>query len=319
MALKKDILALLEENREVDLSGQALAEHFGVSRSAIWKAITALKQEGYEIEAAQNRGYRLATACNRLSVESVRVHLRHEVDPFVYDTIDSTNNEAKRMVSSGYSGCALVVAGEQTGGRGRLGRTFYSPADTGIYLSLILQPKDNISKVMKITAVAALAVCRAIEDLTDFHPTIKWVNDVYLGGRKICGILSEAMTDIESGTVHSVIVGIGINITTSDFPDDLSERAASIGVAVSRSLLAATVCDRLLDLWEKLSDPSLMEDYRSRSMVIGKEIDFYQGNEKQSGTVLGIDDDGGLLVDCTGKTVVLSTGEISVRLKGGSL
>ncbi|MGM9637757.1 MAG: biotin--[acetyl-CoA-carboxylase] ligase [Eubacteriales bacterium] len=319
MALKNDILALLEENRGADLSGQALAEHFGVSRNAVWKAISALKQEGYEIEAAQNRGYRLATACDRLSAESVRARLHHGIDLYVFDTIDSTNNEAKRMVSSGYSGCALVVAGEQTGGRGRLGRAFYSPADTGIYLSLILQPGDNISKVMRITAAAALAVCMAIEELSGLHPMIKWVNDVYLGDRKICGILSEAVTDIESGTVQSVVVGIGINITTSDFPDDISGRAASIGMAISRPLLAATVCDRLLDLWEMLSAPSLMEDYRSRSLVIGKEIDFYLGSEKHVGKAVGIDDDGGLLVECDGRTQVLSTGEISIRLKGETL
>lgn len=319
MTLKKDILALLEENRGTDLSGQTLAEHFGVSRNAVWKAISALKQEGYGIEAAPNRGYRLAADCDRLSAESVRVHLRHEVDLFVFDTIDSTNNEAKRMVSSGYSGCALVIAGEQTGGRGRLGRSFYSPADTGIYLSLILQPKDSISKVMRITAAAALAVCTAIEELSGLCPTIKWVNDIYLGNRKICGILSEAVTDIESGTVQSVVVGIGINITTSDFPAEISDRAGPIGMAISRPLLAAAVCDRLLDLWERLSDPALMEDYRRRSMVIGKEIDFYLGQVKRTGKVAGIDDDGGLLVECDGETVALSTGEISIRPKGGSL
>ncbi|MGM9680909.1 MAG: biotin--[acetyl-CoA-carboxylase] ligase [Eubacteriales bacterium] len=319
MTLKKDILALLEENRGADLSGQALAEHFGVSRNAVWKAISTLKQEGYKIEAAPNRGYRLASDCDRLSAESVRVHLRHPIDLFVFDTIDSTNNEAKRMVSSGYSGCALVIAGEQTGGRGRLGRSFYSPADTGIYLSLILQPKDSISKVMRITAAAALAVCSAIEECSGLCPMIKWVNDIYLGDRKICGILSEAVTDIESGTVQSVVVGIGINITTSDFPAEISDRASSIGMAISRPLLAAAVCDRLLDLWKRLSDPALMEDYRRRSLVIGKEIDFYSGQEKRTGKAVGIDDDGGLLVECDGETVALSTGEISIRLKGGSL
>lgn len=315
MALKNEILTLLEQNRGIDLSGQTLADRFGVSRSAVWKAITALKAEGYAIESGKNRGYRLSKGCDRLSSEAIRVNLRHDVDVILLDEVDSTNNEAKRMLSSGYEGTGLVVARRQTAGRGRLGRSFYSPADTGIYMTLMGRPRENMRQVMRITSAAALAVCKAIESLTDLRPGIKWVNDVYLGDKKICGILCEAITDVENGHVQSVIVGIGVNITTADFPEEIAHRVTSLGVELSQSVLIAAICDNLLDLWEDLSDPAIMEEYRARSVVIGREIDFYAGNVKRSGVAVDIDSDGGLIVDCGGERVTLQTGEITVRLK----
>ncbi len=316
MALKNEILTLLEQNRGIDLSGQMLAERFGVSRNAVWKAITALKADGYSIESGKNRGYRLSSGCDRLSAEAIQVNLRHGVDVTLLDEVDSTNNEAKRMLSDGYEGTGLVVARRQTAGRGRLGRSFYSPAGTGIYMTLIRRPREGMRQVTRVTAAAALAVCRAIESLTDLRPGIKWVNDVYLDGKKICGILSEAVTDVESGSVQSVIVGIGVNITTADFPEEIAGRVTSLGVELSPSVLIAAICDSLLDLWEDLSDPAIMEGYRARSVVIGKEIDFYAGDVKRSGVAVDIDENGGLIVNCDRERVVLQTGEITVRLKG---
>lgn len=316
MALKNEILTLLEQNRGSDLSGQMLAERFGVSRSAVWKAITALKADGYSIQSGKNRGYRLSKDCGRLSAEGIRVNLRHTVDVTLLDEVDSTNNEAKRMLSSGYEGRGLVAARRQTAGRGRLGRSFYSPADTGIYMTLIVRPRESMRQVTKVTAAAALAVCKAIENLTDLRPGIKWVNDVYLSDKKICGILCEAITDVENGAVQSVIVGIGVNITTADFPEEIAARVTSLGVELSPGVLIAAICDNLLDLWEDLADPALMEEYRARSIVIGREIDFWAGDLKRSGIAAGIDENGGLIVDCGGERVVLQTGEITVRLKG---
>lgn len=333
MAIKNEILSLLEQNRGVDLSGQRIAEWLGVSRNAVWKAVRALEAEGYAIEAAPNRGYRLRSDCDRLSDEGIRARLRHRIDLRLLDQVDSTNNEAKRMLSDGFQGTALIVARSQSAGRGRMGRSFYSPEGGGIYLSLcICDPKglqtpdspDSSSGsghggISRITEAAALAVCQAIEELSDLRPSIKWVNDVYLGGRKVCGILSEAVCDVESGRVQSVIVGIGVNIITRTFPDEIAGRVGSLGVTIPPATLIARICDRLLDFWENLADPAILEGCRARSMVIGREIDFYEGDKKRSGVALGLDGEGGLIVDCDGRRTVLYSGQISVRLKGESL
>jgi BirA family biotin operon repressor/biotin-[acetyl-CoA-carboxylase] ligase len=239
------------------------------------------------------------------------------LEVFCFDQIDSTNKEAKRMLSNGFSKEALLVAAEQTAGRGRLGRSFYSPADTGVYMTVLLHPSAEISTVLNITSAAALAVCLAIEELTDLLPGIKWVNDIYLNRKKVGGILTEAVTDVESGTVQSVLVGIGINVSTTQFPKEIQDRAASIGRPLSRQVLAASICDHLYKMSKNLSDPSIMEQYRARSIMIGQEVDFYIGDEKTSGTVLSIDEQGGLVVETqNGDCKTLRTGEVTLRFKG---
>lgn len=319
MSLKNDLLFALESNRYADLSGQMLADQLGVSRNAIWKAINSLKQDGYEILSGTNKGYRLADGSDLLSAEGIRQSLSgaaRKLAVSFFKEIDSTNDEAKRMLANGLKESALIVAESQSQGHGRNGRSFYSPSRTGIYMTVILHPEASLADAVSITTVAAVAVARAIERLTAQKPLIKWVNDIYLGGKKICGILTEAVTDFESGTVHSVIVGIGVNIRTVDFPQPIRDFAASLEpVDVTRNRIAAEIANQLLLLTQSLSDKSYLDDYRAHSMVIGKKINCYQGNSVFPATAIGIDDDGGLIIQHEdGSKQVLHSGEISIRL-----
>ena len=201
--LKEDILKTLSGARERYLSGQELAKTFGVSRNAVWKAVKALQADGVEIEAVTNKGYRLAPG----ALTRFDIVLPEGVELYFYDSIDSTNTQAKRLLAEGLSGKALITANEQTAGRGRQGRSFYSPKNTGIYYSYVFHPKKTLADAVFITTAAAVSVIRAIERLSTVKPTIKWVNDVYVEGKKVCGILTEAVSDFESGALESVIAG----------------------------------------------------------------------------------------------------------------
>ena len=321
MSLKEEILIQLERNRGADLSGEELAREAGVSRAAVWKAVQALRGEGYQILSGTNKGYRLSDTDDRLSPDAVRAYLPsaepRDLEIVVLETVDSTNNEAKRRAVSGVTRPILILAEQQTAGRGRLGRNFYSPAGTGLYLSLLYRSEGSLADAVPVTSAAAVAVTEAIEALTDKRPDIKWVNDVYLGGRKICGILTEAVTDMETGGAQDIIVGIGLNITTEAFPDGLESTAASLfPVGVNRNRFAAEIVSRLWQYASHLSDKAYLPTYRSHSILIGKEITYRRGEEVKGGTVIGIDDDCGLAIRRDdGTTEVLRTGEVTVRLK----
>lgn len=320
MSLKSDILLELRSNSGSYLSGQYLAEKFGVSRNAVWKAINQIKSDGYAVASVNNKGYCLSGEPDFLSADEIKGYMSDScaknTQLFVFDEIDSTNNEAKRMIANGLSHNALIAANSQTGGRGRLGRSFYSPKNTGIYMSYVFHPNIKISNAVPVTTAASVAVVRAVEKLTDIKPSIKWVNDIYLNGKKICGILTEAITDFESEITHSVVVGIGINITTDDFPDEISNIAASLNpVGVPRGKIIVAVAEELSALCSDLSDKSYIAEYREHSMVIGKAIDYYKNNVKYSGTAANIDNEGGLVVlKSDGTLETLHSGEITVRL-----
>ena len=309
--LKEDILKTLSGARERYLSGQELAKTFGVSRNAVWKAVKALQADGVEIEAVTNKGYRLAPdALTRFDIV-----LPEGVELYCYDSIDSTNTQAKRLLAEGLSGNALVTANEQTAGRGRQGRSFYSPKNTGIYYSYVFHPQKTLADAVFITTAAAVSVIRAIERLSAVKPTIKWVNDVYVEGKKICGILTEAVSDFESGALESVIVGIGINVSTASFPEELRDTAASLGDAsITRAQLLNTAVEELVKVAEDLENPAIMEDYKRHSAVIGKEITFIKNGTTTKAVAVDIDEKGGLVVKTEQGTLTLSSGEITVRL-----
>ena len=255
MSLKHDILLQLESAGERFLSGQELAARFGVTRAAVWKAVNALREEGAEIESVTNRGYRLAARPDLLSAEEIRSLLLPrfaETEIAIFDRLDSPNNEGKRRLANGLQKPLLVIAAEQTEGRGRMGRSFYSPADTGLYMSLALYAPEGFSGAVYTTTAAAVATARALETLSSLPVQIKWVNDLYLDGRKICGILTEAVTDFESGLVSGLVIGIGVNLRTPDgeFPEDIQKIAGSAfgnnTFPDLRNRLAASILDRLM-------------------------------------------------------------------------
>ena len=319
MTLRESLLFSLETHRDGDLSGQALARMLGVSRNAVWKAVEALRAEGFDILSAPRRGYRLADDCDRVSAAGIRAALPAALRALpihFHDTVDSTNSQAKRLLADGLSGEALVVAAAQTAGRGRRGRSFYSPRDTGVYMTLILRPEGEVSDLVSLTAAAAVAVVRAIEGLTDARPAIKWVNDVYLEGKKLCGILTEAVTGLESGLVEGLVVGIGINVGTEDFPPELSGIAGSLrSHTLRKNRLIAAVAEELFRIAAHPEDKSYLADYRRRSMVLGRRVCFEQNGQRFEALATDIDDGGGLLVQLDdGSARTLRSGEITLRV-----
>lgn len=311
MALKNDILYELLTAKDY-ISGEDLAEKFSKSRAAVWKAVKALKSEGYDIDAVTNKGYRLTDNNDLISAEGIKSKLACDIDVIYYPTIDSTNNQCKRLLADGRQGVFLVTADEQTAGRGRQGKSFYSPAMTGVYFSLVIRPKASLQNAVTVTTAASVAVCKAIETLTPLKPRIKWVNDVYLNGKKICGILTEAVTNFEEGIVDSVIIGIGINVNTIDFPDELKD-AGSLSFKISRSALIAETVNNLVQIAQG-DYKAFIDYYRSHSLVIGERINFIENGKITPATALAIDETGGLEVQLdSGDRKVLRSGEISIR------
>lgn len=312
MKLKDEVLGILSSSRGEYVSGEELAHITGKSRAGVWKAIKALQDEGYSISAITNRGYCFDEGNDVLSVEEIKRHLDFDCDVRVYNTIDSTNTEAKRLIAQGNNDTMLITSEEQTAGRGRQGKSFYSPAKTGIYMTLVVHPMVELGNAVTTTTAASVAVCKAVERLTDKVPQIKWVNDVYVDDKKICGILTEAVTDFETQTVTSVIIGIGANISTSDFPDDI-ENASSLNANVKRAELISAIANELKNILDGDYN-SFIDYYRSHSIIIGKDIVCIKNGNSVFARAMGIDDKGGLEIMLEdGSTQVLRSGEVTIR------
>ncbi len=239
----------------------------------------------------------------------------------VMDEVDSTNLELKRLAGTGAKDGTVVIAEHQTSGRGRLGRSFFSPAGSGIYMSLLLKPSFEEERATLVTTAVSVAVCRAIEKISGKQPMIKWVNDLYLNGKKICGILTEAIRDAVSGKIEYIVIGIGINCAETEFPDDIKSIAGSIcekEEEISRNELAAEIIKEI-NLMDNLTDSGdFIDEYKRRSFVIGKDIRIL-GKTEELAKALDIDENGGLVVRLwSGEIKILSSGEISIRLSGNT-
>lgn len=319
MTTRASVLCILEEHRGRFFSGEEIASRLGISRSAVWKAVKSLEAEGYAVTAVTNKGYCLAADTDILSPEGIRMHLLPEFAGLpitIHKSIGSTNEDAKALAVAGAVHGTLVLAEEQTAGRGRLGRSFYSPKGSGVYMSMVLRPNLVIADAVLITTAAAVAVSRAIEEVTGLYPQIKWVNDVFIGEKKICGILTEAVSGFESGMVECVVVGIGINVTDPGFPDAIKHTAGSLfagSPGFSRNRLAASVANHLLRLSGTLADRSFLDEYRSRSLILGKPIRYLENNAWHDAVAVDIDNSGGLVVETDAGRRTLSSGEVSVR------
>ena len=322
---KIEILELLEKNRGGFVSGELMAESLGVTRAAVWKNIKDLKSDGHKIHAEPHNGYSLTGSDDVLSKEGIKKYLAEDTkisDVIYLDSVDSTNNYAKKhQLPHG----TLIAANEQTAGRGRYGHSFESPAGTGLYMSLVLRPEIEISKFQMITIADAVAVCLAIEDLygdSKGRIKIKWVNDVFFNSKKITGILTEAVSNIESGEIESVVTGIGVNVSTKKFTQNAGEIAGSIFISddeilFSRNELCARIADYVMNFAEDLSSPDLIKAYRERSLLKrGEKITYMKDGEKLSATVKSIDDSGGLVIkNKSGIEETLRSGEVSTVRK----
>ena len=319
MTTKGKVLRALTDGQAV--SGEQLGEILGLSRNAVWKAIAQLRKEGYEIEGATRRGYRLKAAPDVLTRQEMNRFLTAKViarEAEFLDTTDSTNNRAKVLAAAGAPHGFLVTANEQSGGRGRMGRSFFSPGSSGVYLSYILRPKTSPERAALITSLAAVAVAQAIESMVDADVRIKWVNDLYLGGKKICGILSEAGISMETGQLDYVIVGVGVNVLPMSFPPELSEIATSVGnetgVTLSRSRLVAEISNRLEAMYGQLETGAFLEESRRRSNVIGRDVLVIEGGRTYPARALDLDDRGQLVIRTAEGVTHLGYGEVSLKL-----
>lgn len=322
MDTKTAVLRLLEENKTTALSGQQIADRLGVSRAAVWKAVKSLASEGYSISATTNKGYMLTGKSDIVSVEGIRAALpeRYKNLPLeVKQSTVSTNIDVGAAAANGAPHGTTTVSLEQKSGQGRLGKTFCSPKG-GVYFSTLIRPTLSIEKAVMITPAAAVAVHKAITDVLGLPVSIKWVNDIYMNGRKVVGISTQAQADIAVGGISGIIVGIGINYNTAqtDFSPELKDKAGSLfyenAPARRNELIAATIAN-LLDLSKDLTDKSYMDYYRKHNLVIGARVDYEIDKETKSGIVENIDDNGSLIIHEDGKSEKrrLTCGEISVR------
>ncbi|MCL2053070.1 MAG: biotin--[acetyl-CoA-carboxylase] ligase [Oscillospiraceae bacterium] len=322
MSTKASVLELLENKRGESISGEYIAECLKVSRSAVWKAVKELERDGYKINAGTNKGYCLCPDNDILSVQGMLPFLSGKgmsAKISVHPCLESTNITAKELATAGAESGTVVIADSQTAGRGRYERSFFSPPGCSIYMSFILRPAQ-VELPTLVTSYAAVSVCEAIEAATGKTPKIKWVNDVFLDGKKICGILTEAITDFESGNMPWIVVGIGVNFKYPEggFPEEIKNSAGAVfseKPAITRNQLAAEITNRMLNFEARAENKELLCEYKRRLMMLGKRVFVTGLKESFEATAEDIDDTGALIVKKdNGETLSLSSGEISLKM-----
>lgn len=304
------------------VSGQELCNKFGVSRTAIWKVINQLKEAGYEIEAAQNKGYHLIAAPDVMTeaeLESLKNTQWAGCEIYCFDSIDSTNTKAKELAEAGHPSGTLVVADQQTLGRGRRGRSWESPAGTGIFMTLMLKPDINPNNASMLTLVAAMATARAITEVAGEAAQIKWPNDIVMNGKKVVGILTEMSAQFDY--INHIVVGIGINVHNEEFPEEIAKTASSLLLECGHRIHRASLIEAFLEEFERLyavyletEDMSgLQKEYDSLLVNRGRQVRVLDPKEPFEGKAMGITKKGELIVDTWESRKLVSSGEVSVR------
>ena len=322
--MRKRILELLRNNGDEPVSGEELSRQLEVSRTAIWKHIQTLKNEGYEIESVPKRGYILKEAPNRLFPQEIASRLQtkwlgHSI--CYRDSVDSTNNLGKALANSGCENGLLVVAEEQVGGKGRLSRGWISPYAKGIWFSLVLKPPFLPQEASKCTLLAAVAVVKAINSLDGVNAAIKWPNDILLLGRKLVGILTEM--NAEFGHINYVVIGIGINTNAvaDDYPEAVKPLAVSVADAAKEPFIRADLLCAILKNMEDLYETALekgfspvLDEWRQYSCTLGQQVKVIAPDCTYFGKALDIDEDGLLIVRKEdGSLEKVVAGDVSIR------
>ena len=319
--MKKELLSLL---RQTDgyLSGQELCDRFGVSRTAVWKAVNQLKEMGYVIEAVPNKGYHLVSSPDVMNAEELQSLVQtawagQQIKYF--DRVDSTNLKAQELAEQGYPNGTLVVADRQLAGRGRRGRSWDSPPGTGIFMTLLLKPDIHPNHASMLTLVAAMAVARAIRMQTGADARIKWPNDIVINGKKICGILTEMSMQFDY--INHIVIGIGINVHNETFPEEIQMTASSLYLECGRRFRRAELIAGFLQQFEECyaaflqtEDLSgLMEAYNAMLVNLDRGVHVLNPGQPFDGIARGITNKGELIVDTGDHVEYVSSGEVSVR------
>lgn len=321
MSMKTELLTALRETDDY-VSGQDLCEKFGVSRTAVWKGINQLKEAGYEIEAVQNKGYKLISVPDSLSENELKSIRRTEwvgQEIFYFPVVDSTNTKAKQLAEEGYPSGTLVVAEQQDAGKGRRGRSWESPRGTGIFMTLMLKPDINPGNASMLTLVAALAVSAGITKCTGRPAGIKWPNDIVMNKKKVCGILTEMSAQFDY--VNHIVIGIGINVHNDTFPKEISHMATSLYLETKEHLNRAALIEEIWEQFERYyavfletEDLSgLVKEYNAHLVNLHQSVKVLDPKEPYEGKALGITPRGELIVDTWESRKLVSAGEVSVR------
>lgn len=325
MTVKERILALLDGNKGEYISGEEIAGQLSITRSAVWKSIKSLQNEGYSIKAVTNKGYSLSPNTDILSASAISNYLNEQCQQLnieVFKTLPSTNEAIKKLALNGEAEGKVILSEEQSAGRGRKSRNFYSPPGTGIYMSILLRPKISASESFLLTTSAAVAVSMAIERISGKETKIKWVNDVFMHDKKVCGILTEASLSLESGLLDYAVLGIGINVSlpSNGFPEEITDIATSVfsddkSSESIRNRLAAEVLNHFMSFYEHLTERLFLPEYKKRLLFLGKAVTVLKENEQREATAIDIDDECRLKVRYeNGEEEYLSSGEVSIKI-----
>ena len=321
---KENLLSLFERSRGTFISGEKIAEELNISRTAVWKAVNNLRKDGYEITAVTNKGYCLAEYSDIISTQGINNYLSDDCKDIrveVFAKTDSTNMVCRKKANDGEDEGYVAVAATQTGGRGRRGRAFFSPSDTGIYLSILLKPSPDPSAVSPgLTAMAAVAASEAIESVSGKTCDIKWVNDILIDGKKVCGILSEASYALEDQRFFAVVVGFGINVypPKEGFPNEIKYIAGTVfsqSETGKKNHLAAEIINRFMAYYKGTAGKNYVDEYKRRcSILFDKNIEVHARNEVRAARAIAIDDDCSLVVRYEdGSEEALNFGEVSIK------
>ena len=320
--MKEEILKML---RETDgyISGQELCNKFGVSRTAIWKVMKQLKEAGYNIEAQQNKGYHIVSAPDVMDAAELKSIWKPKwvgCEILYFDSIDSTNTKAQELAEKGYPSGTLVVADKQIAGKGRRGRNWESPSGCGIFMTLMLKPDINPNNASMLTLVSALAVAKALADITGKDAKIKWPNDIVIDGRKVCGILTEMSAQFDYK--NNIVIGIGINVNNSSFPEEISATASSLRLlSGGKKYRRAEIIEKIMEYFEKYYSifletedlSALVNEYDAMLVNMKRQVKVLDPKEPFEGTAMGITKTGELIVDTWESRKLVSSGEVSVR------
>lgn len=347
MTTKEKLLELFEAHKGTYFSGEELAENLALSRAAVWKAVKSLRSEGYAIDAVTNKGYCLSPQTDILSPQGIRKYLNTEnqkLNLTVLPTVTSTNAVVRELADNGQVMECVVLSNEQTRGRGRCGREFYSPEGTGIYMSFLLKPNHySARQAVRFTTMAAVAMCEAIEEVSqkvveeatektiegasektvekasEDKAQIKWVNDIFVRGKKVCGILTEASFDLESGALDYAVLGVGVNVypPKDGFPGELAETAGCLFDETQddgKNRLAAAFLNHFQNYYRAEDVSDYTEKYRNRSLAMNRQVIVISGNQTRNAFVYGIDEECRLMVRYdNGETEHLAYGEIKIQ------